>query len=219
MNLKVAFASESYSSINSYGYSPIPLKDYLSMVIRLFQEHPGRRKPVIIGITTSDTLELVEMLKMIVTANDALDSCFESETKNPASSFIGVELNTSCPNIPHKPPPSYDPTVLSVFVEALRSFNESLQQSGHLSLTLGLKLPPYTYSKQFEDTIQILKEAKTRFPNSISFITCTNTLGSSVLFSDQAVASSSSSLGSNGFALPTEFGGLAGEAIHSLALG
>ena len=50
-----------------------------------------------------------------------------------------------------------------------------------------------------------------------AFITCTNTLGNSLLFSDQTAQDESTD--GRDFALPTPLGGLAGEALHSLALG
>lgn len=61
----------------------------------------------------------------------------------------------------------------------------------------------------------------------ISFLTCTNTLGNSLLFADQSLSRTpptSSSLTkknnpSTDFALSTVLGGLAGEALHPLALG
>lgn len=52
----------------------------------------------------------------------------------------------------------------------------------------------------------------------IAFLTCTNTLGMSLLFADQAEGAAGQPSGSQ-FALPTTLGGLAGEALHALSLG
>jgi dihydroorotate dehydrogenase (fumarate) len=131
-------------------------------------------------------------------------------------SRIGVEINTSCPNIQGHPPPSYEPESLLPLLEVIAS---------HLtfepSLAVGLKLPPYIYSAQFENVIEVLTQlpdlhlasGKRRHP--IAFLTCTNTLGSCVLFASQTTETQSP----NGFALPTAFGGLAGDSIHALSLG
>lgn len=65
-----------------------------------------------------------------------------------------------------------------------------------------------TYTRQHSPSGQ--------YVNPFAFLTCTNTLGNSLVFSDQTVDS-----GADGsfFALPPGIGGLAGEAIHSLSLG
>ena len=86
-------------------------------------------------------------------------------------------------------------------------------------MTIGLKLPPYTYSTQFTEVLSVVgklsfEDGGERY-NPISFLTCTNTLGSSLLFADQTPSSGGTSL----YALPTPLGGLAGEPIHALALG
>lgn len=215
----MAFSSESYSSINSYGYSPRPLKEYLSDVLQLFLKYPGRNKPFIISITTSSTVELAKMLDQVVDLCEELDSLPQDEIhpRLPASQLIGVELNTSCPNIPGKPPPSYVMESLEPLLYRIAMSNEAFSRTKTGWLTIGLKLPPYVYSKQFEDAASALVKTQTYFPdfpNAISFITCTNTLGSNILLAEQTTMSSTGE-----FALPTVFGGMAGEAIHSLALG
>jgi dihydroorotate dehydrogenase (fumarate) len=97
------------------------------------------------------------------------------------------------------------------------------------TLTIGLKLPPYVWSTQFEDVVRGISQ----FPpgviasedrseerrNPFAFLTCTNTLGSSLIFADQVDYNHGSSLTANQLALPTTIGGLAGESIHALSLG
>lgn len=140
---------------------------------------------------------------------------------------IAIELNTSCPNIDNAPPPAYTPESLCPLLAALtKAF------WADRTLVLGLKLPPYTYSTQFTEVIgsiaNLSRDVEGKRYNPIAFLTCTNTLGNSLLFADQAV--SAETLGSSRpndktyvdqsrFALPTPVGGLAGEAIHALALG
>jgi len=92
------------------------------------------------------------------------------------------------------------------------------------TLTIGLKLPPYVFSTQFEDVIRWISEftatAGDGKRNPFAFLTCTNTLGSSLMFSDQTESTNrASNLNANQFALPTTIGGLAGDAIHMLSLG
>lgn len=222
--LQVAFASDTYSSINSYGYSPRPLKEYTADVLELYRKNPGKNKPIIISITSSMPEELMIMLGEIVSLRDRIDQLPNDESigRYPSSRLIGVELNTSCPNIPGKPPPSYDTTALLPLLVALDQFNNmTANRRGKPRLTLGLKLPPYVYSKQFEDLAKALlgNDEQPANPHPISFITCTNTLGSSVLFAEQAVKPSTPTGSACDFALPTVYGGLAGEAIHALALG
>jgi len=93
------------------------------------------------------------------------------------------------------------------------------------TLTIGLKLPPYVCSTQFEDVLRGISafpavvDGNNGKGNMFSFLTCTNTLGSSLFFSDQAEHNHGSNLSASQFALPTVIGGLAGESIHALSLG
>lgn len=94
-----------------------------------------------------------------------------------------------------------------------------------------MKLPPFTYIDQFNAVISALQKfsppaTNPISPHPISFLTSTNTLGSGLVFEDQANEVSDNSnvieVGSKGkeFALPDNgFGGLAGKAIHQLSLG
>lgn len=204
---QVAFARDSYSSINSYGYSPLPLKSYLAFIRVILLPNPQSTKPFIISITSNDPTELRRMLEDILKLRQSID-----DTGTAGSKLLGVELNTSCPNIPGKPPPSYNIPTLIPLLHEIGSFQAQLEAQNKPSLTIGLKLPPYVYTNQFVEVVAALKG----MARPISFLTCTNTLGSSVLFADQSDKMSNES---GQFALPTAFGGMAGEAIHSLSLG
>ena len=88
-----------------------------------------------------------------------------------------------------------------------------------LTLSIGLKLPPYVYKDQISEVIAGIKSLSTpsddgTVNNPVAFLTCTNTLGNSLLFSDQAITT-----GHQLFAVPTALGGLAGDPLHPLALG
>ncbi|CAE6457787.1 unnamed protein product [Rhizoctonia solani] len=218
---QVAFSSTSTTSLNSYGYSPFPLSQYLEWVRELVSSDPNSSKPIVISITFDPprpngdeseksldlSLELIQALR-----RELGDRC--TDTNN--SIRIGVEINTSCPNIPNKPPPSYEPTTMRPLLEVIAK-----HVTDDPSLVVGLKLPPYVHSKQFTDLVgELAKHTPSDGPHPIAFLTCTNTLGSSILFQDQIVPSSfEKPSGSFEFAVPTIYGGLAGESIHPLSLG
>lgn len=133
------------------------------------------------------------------------------------SSNIGVELNTSCPNIEGAPPIAYNPELLKPFLHVVNTVCAS-----DPSLTFGLKLPPYVHAQQFVDVLRVISEETLEDSHGVrtgcvSFLTCTNTLGTSLLFEEQT--SSVNPNIQNSFALPTPLGGLAGEALHALSLG
>lgn len=110
---------------------------------------------------------------------------------------LAVEINLSCPNVPGHPPPAYDGNELAQFLAALPSSSP---------IPIGLKTPPYTHSAQFSMLVEAVRAAQ----DKISFLTTTNTLGNCAV------------LDSSGRPiLPSEggLGGLAGPAIHPLALG
>lgn len=204
----VAFLAGSLSSINSYGYSPHPLSSYITWVRTLLERDPSSSKPFIVSITESDPDSLRKMVMAI------RDLCAEHPSWHTR---IAVEFNASCPNIKGNPPPSYS---FSSLIPFLNVFAEHFWADP--TLTIGLKLPPYIMTTQFHDVIDgIATYTRQHGPsgqcmNPFAFLTCTNTLGNSLVFSDQTVDS-----GADGsfFALPPGIGGLAGEAIHSLSLG
>jgi len=208
----VAFMKDSLSSLNSYGYSPLPLNQYLEW-IRGFLGDERSVKPFIISITESSAEKLSEML-ITIQQFRALNPTWRSR--------IAVEFNSSCPNIKNHPPPSYHLPSLKPFLDVLaKAFQDDS------TLTIGLKLPPYIIATQFRDIIECIssytrsdpEKHTNRDTNPFAFFTCTNTLGNSLVFADQARASADKSESAAAFAVPPGLGGLAGEAIHSLSLG
>ncbi|KAK7039216.1 dihydroorotate dehydrogenase [Paramarasmius palmivorus] len=207
----VAFSSKTTSSINSYGYSPHPLSSYLEWIKQIFEsDHSKKFKPFIISITASNSSDLERMVADIQTFRAAIGD----DTSTP--SRIAIELNTSCPNIPGSPPSAYSPLSEGGLRELLAVLSDA--HANDRTLTIGLKLPPFVYRQQFVDLITLLKQFSYSQPDSrpfpFAFLTCTNTLGNSLFFSESMENASSSE-----FALPTGTGGLAGEALHPLALG
>jgi len=226
----VALTNETISSVNSYGYSPHPLSTYTDYVDAILSSaHEGSTKPFIISITSSSPISLASMLDSI----QNLRAKFRDS--EGTISRIGIELNTSCPNIQGCPPPAYHMTGLKPTLDVFaRYFREDP------TLVIGLKLPPYVYSTQFDELLQVIATYSPPSPSDNSqsprrtspfaFLTSTNTLGQTLFFAEQAVplvlapsgsktAAADASDNATEFALPVALGGLAGEALHPLALG
>ena len=120
---------------------------------------------------------------------------------------IAIEINLSCPNIPKMSPPAYaTESLLPYLIVTKRYFLEDP------TLTIGLKLPPYTYEPQF--TALVSATWRKRTDQGIAFLTSTNTLGNGLVFNDQVNDNSDP-----GFALSTGTGGLGGTTIHPLSVG
>lgn len=223
----VAFTNESISSVNSYGYSPRPLSAYIDYVDAILSNaDETSTKPFIISITSSSPISLASMLDSIQGLRTKL------RDNEGTMSRVGIELNTSCPNIQGSPPPAYHLAELTPILDVLaRYFREDP------TLVIGLKLPPYVYSTQFDDLLRGIATYSRPDPSDESrrispfaFLTSTNTLGQTLFFAEQAVplpgkaeadptASEEEVPTPAGFTLPTVTGGMAGEALHPLALG
>ncbi|KAF5337019.1 hypothetical protein D9611_003412 [Ephemerocybe angulata] len=200
----VVFSNSSLSALNSYGYSPHPLSEYLGWVKQILQGSTSD-KPVIISITSPNADGLESMVSSIQELRRELGDLERTPSR------IAIELNTSCPNIRHASPSGYSFVHLLPLLKTLSTAFEADQ-----TLTIGLKLPPYVYREQFVDALQVLSGIMVSSRSPISFFACTNTLGSSLLFPEQVVAAQSAD---SQFAVPSATGGLSGESVHALALG
>ncbi|KAF8609260.1 FMN-linked oxidoreductase [Ceratobasidium sp. AG-I] len=219
---QVAFSSATTTSLNSYGYSPYPLSQYIEWARQLISDGLQSTKPIIISITfdspgangNESETSLDTLLEMIQKLRHEISDVPTGEESKPTR--IGVEINTSCPNITNKPPPAYEPASMRPLLAVIAK-----HVSNDPSLVVGLKLPPYVHAKQFTDVVsELAKLSPAQGPHPIAFLTCTNTLGSSLLFEDQTLPSSFEKPSEPaGFAVPTIYGGLAGESIHPLSLG
>jgi dihydroorotate dehydrogenase (fumarate) len=222
--LEVALTTnETISSVNSYGYSPHPLSVYIDYVDAILSSaHESSTKPFIISITSSSPISLASMLDSVQRLRA------KSRDGEGTISRIGIELNPSCPNIRGSPPPAYHmPGLQPIFDVLARYFWDDP------TLVIGLKLPPYVYSKQFDELLQVIATYSRPYPgdelrriNPFAFLTSTNTLGQTLFFAEQASllsgkagAASDDASAAAGFALPVALGGMAGEALHPLALG
>ncbi|KAF8917571.1 hypothetical protein CPB85DRAFT_1476523 [Mucidula mucida] len=213
----VAFTTSSISSLNSYGYSPYPLSYYLSWVESILTGPSSSKfpsKPFIISVTASGWSDLESILVAV--------QSLRTKLSDRPSSRIAIELNTSCPNMgPTSPPSGYKFTALRELLNGLETAHRK-----DPTLTIGLKMPPYVYQQQFTDVLSVLSDFSAatmvqggamKRSSPFAFLTCTNTLGNSLLFPDQVAHNEKS--GGQDYAVPTALGGLAGEALHALSLG
>ncbi|TBU26362.1 hypothetical protein BD311DRAFT_451748 [Dichomitus squalens] len=195
-------------------------------------------KPVIISITASTPTVLTEMVENIQTLRKKLRASYsasvfgdfapsspgQARRSSPGASssnqtltafvpdpatLVGIELNTSCPNIKDAPPPSYNFQFLLPHLDVLSSafYADS-------TLTIGLKLPPYLYQTRFVEVVRFLhtytREVRTatffrgsgnnhaqpnqhvsRFLNPFAYLACTNTLGNCLLFAEDSLTNPS----------------------------
>lgn len=194
------------ATLNTLGYSPLPLSQYLSIISSLASTvTPSSSssasippKTIIISVTGSPA--------EISTCHNLIQT-FSSSTSCPFP--LAMEINLSCPNIPNLPPPAYSSTSLTSYFDALPS---------NTSIPIGIKIPPYTHAGQFDSLISSLlgtTSSTTSIPASkLSFLTATNTLGSCILLDSPETS------GGYQEALPGEgIGGMAGPPLHPLALG
>jgi dihydroorotate dehydrogenase (fumarate) len=203
------------SSLNTLGYSPISFPDYTKILINLSQagDLPIRpAKPFIISVTGS-AFEVAACATHLMEIQNNPEKCRWKPDGDYADLEIMMEINLSCPNIPDKPPPAYDGPALSEYIIIMAEAMQLFSHTQKVPLRIGLKTPPYTHHAQFQTLIHVLEES-TKMPSGcpISFITATNTLGSCLVLDEK----NSPALGSvNGSGI----GGMAGDALHPLALG
>lgn len=189
------------ASLNTLGYSPIPLAKYLNYIADITASSDPPRsttKPFIISVTGSAS-SVAECYSLITAA--------QRKITNP----LCMEINLSCPNIPDKPPPAYSKASMVEYLDALARVSTA---SGEHRVAIGVKTPPYTYHDQF----QILIDALIGTRCLVDFITATNTLGSSLLLTNDS-SSSRDFAPALGSASGLGIGGMAGAPLHPLALG
>jgi len=203
--------SASTSTLNTLGYSPLTLSEYLGIINEIVgQRHLGTdtptKKPFILSVT--GTPDEIAMAYALIANAAEMDEDLR----------LAMEVNLSCPNIASAPPPAYEKVQLEEYLEAIGDSKSTYR--GRMATPdsvpkVGVKLPPYTYAGQFDMVVSALKAAKSSEPGEgsvVDFVTCTNTLGSSLLLNSSLEPILNSESG-------TGIGGLAGAALHPLALG
>jgi dihydroorotate dehydrogenase (fumarate) len=197
-NSSTAGGSSDIASLNTLGYSPIPLSEYLSFIKKLSEGLSSpTTKPIIVSVTGTPE-EVAECYRLVAEHSKAV--------KMP----LAIEINLSCPNIPNAPPPAYSGESLSRYLNVLEGVISS--NKGLLPrVPYGLKTPPYTHAGQFETLVSALRTAGSPCP--VSFLSATNTLGSCLVLSDGDCQTGEPKLAGLGV------GGMAGAPLHPLALG
>lgn len=182
------------ASLNTLGYSPIPLGETLETLGSIVAESQVQ-KPIIVSITGSVD-EIRECIRRV------------EEAQSTLAAQLAVEINLSCPNISGKSPPAFTLEGLTEFFDCVRTISSTLQ--------IGVKTPPYSNPDDFAKLKKALllttsQDRASRHP--LRFITATNTLGCSLLLDDQTLSPQLKSVDGSGV------GGLAGAPLHPLSLG
>ncbi|EIW86356.1 FMN-linked oxidoreductase [Coniophora puteana RWD-64-598 SS2] len=231
----VVFHREHRTTLNTYGYSPHPLRAYLAWTRVLLARPPppscAPRKPVVVSVAASAPDELGEALGVIGEFLRAeLGSAGERNVER-----VGVEVNVGCPNIREGDAADSHPGgALGGEVGALEAFlrvvADFFRSDGEVAL--GVKLPPYTRADDVRAVVRALERVAGGGVCPVAWLVCTNTVGNAVLFGEETCpprADGSSATNTNTFSpSPDETaaapprsgpGGLGGAAIHALALG
>lgn len=198
-------SGQKVSSLNTYGYSPIGLPEYVRTMRAIYEADAKRleRDKSIIFSVTGGAQDIVECYRFI---HHIMSGCYAK---------VLMEINLSCPNILGQPPPAYSKAALTEYLDAFtQDPDRTIYRNDHPKI--GIKTPPYTHQDQFDNLISALSECvlMSGRPCPISFITATNTLGTCLIL-DPADDFTPVLNSANG----TGIGGLAGAALHPLALG
>ncbi|KAI9830333.1 MAG: hypothetical protein M1819_005714 [Sarea resinae] len=199
-------ASDS-SSLNTLGYSPFNLQEYMDMIQDIVE---------VVDEKTPNKLFIVS----VTGTPKEVAKCYTDLVKFRENNgiVVAMEINLSCPNIPDKPPPAYKGDYLFEYLYEVACAMVAETTINYAPIAVGLKLPPFTYQGQFYEIVGALKKLKYFHSGlkdvcPINFITTTNTLGSSLVLSVYSDAPAIASASGSGI------GGLAGAALHPLALG
>ncbi|KAH6641717.1 hypothetical protein F5144DRAFT_145323 [Chaetomium tenue] len=201
------------TSVNSLGYSPLTLEAYLGFIKTISDEQLSWSAKGFIVSVTGSVEDIAASYKLIASAARGVQFP------------LAMEINLSCPNIPDMPPPAYSGEALTTYLNRLQQViieTANNTDDNTPRIPVGLKTPPYTHSTQYHTLIAALEAtALTGGHCPISFITATNTLGSCLLFEPPpSLSNPDSQYPSMETALPGPgIGGMAGAALHPLALG
>ncbi|EPE05975.1 dihydroorotate oxidase [Ophiostoma piceae UAMH 11346] len=193
-------SKEQTGSLNNLGYSPLTLDTYLGFIKTIAATHAsptGKPKGFLVSVTGSPA---------DVAGCYAAIAALQAQLPHVP---LSMEVNLSCPNIPNKPPPAYNGASLLEYLDAIHTAVSSSSQK----LPVGFKTPPYTHAGQFDVLVGALRRsAAATGVCPLSFLTATNTLGSSLVMTFKETGHTA--------ALPNGgIGGMAGAPLHPLALG
>lgn len=209
------------SSLNTYGYSPHPFEKYLGWLrgfrdagfltgdVHMSEEGGEVRGKAFIVSVTGTPSEVSKCLEELLSLQN--EEATLKSRKSGGGLRVMMEINLSCPNIPSKPPPAYNKASLLEYFQAIEEAKAKFlaeRKGGEVEgVHVGIKIPPYTYHAQFVDLLSV-----PGFGRTINFITAVNTLGGCLVLDSE----NQNSLGS---ASGLGIGGMAGDALHPLALG
>lgn len=178
--------SDPVSSLNTLGYSPYSVREYLKIIEDLLLDSQLEGKPIkpIIFSVAGTPSEVLNHYRSISHLQVDLN-----QTQHISARFL-MEINLFCPNIAGSPPPAYSHDELLKYLTPLADADPG----GLGTIKVGIKTPPYTYQKQFDELVSSLLES-TKYRCPISFITATNTLGSSLILSGSLAPALNSTTG------------------------
>ncbi|TPX17618.1 uncharacterized protein E0L32_012098, partial [Thyridium curvatum] len=170
------------ASLNTLGYSPHVLQTYLSFIRAIAADPDVPRAPgktFIVSVTGS--AEEVARCYRLVAAEEE-----EARRRRDPGPPLAVELNLSCPNIPGSPPPAYDAAALRSYLAAVVAAAAAGEATSPPlpRIPFGLKTPPYTHPAQYDALVGALLDCAGGAGGGVcpvSFLTATNTLGSSLV--------------------------------------
>ncbi|KAB2569879.1 Dihydroorotate dehydrogenase [Lasiodiplodia theobromae] len=201
------------ASLNTLGYSPLPLDAYLGFVGAISAEAAASG-----GRLRTDKLVIVS----VTGAPEEVAQCYRRicARAREVCMPLAMELNLSCPNIPGKPPPAYSRGALVEYLRALegavreeRSDERRAEGAKVVEVPIGVKTPPFTHAGMFEEFVGALREVR---PCPVAFVTAVNTLAPALVVRGEGEGALEPALGSaSGLGL----GGMAGAPLHPLALG
>lgn len=205
------------ASLNTLGYSPLPLDAYLGFVSAISAEAAASG-----GRLRTDKLVIVS----VTGAPEEVAQCYRRvcACAREVCMPLAMELNLSCPNIPGKPPPAYSKGALVEYLRALegvvREERKDAENNGEkvvVDVPIGVKTPPFTHAGMFEEFVGALRDVR---PCPVAFVTAVNTLAPALVVRGNGEREEDGALEpALGSASGLGLGGMAGAPLHPLALG
>lgn len=205
-------SADQTGSLNTLGYSPILLGEYLKFIktisdrtreARNITSFASSASPAFPNLHSSPTIK-----PFIISVTGSIDEvlqCYRLITAHQQYVLmpLAMEINLSCPNIPNTPPPAYHTDRLAEYLIALKAEiatqlisqpPSQQQEPAAAQVPIGIKTPPYTHADQYHNLVNALLASAVASPSAaptpVSFITATNTLGSALLLSSRLEAPS-----------------------------
>lgn len=151
------FDKKTNTSINSTGVANHGVQYYTNCAQVIQSDYNPESKPFIISLLAMNHTDYVDLICEVIEDDDV----------------DGIELNVSCPNLcDDKMIIGYDVEVFEKVLKALVPFIQNRQSESLVPFMVGIKLPPYFDSNQFDIISNLLK----KYQNIITYIVCINSL-------------------------------------------